>query len=659
MKRTLCTLALTAIGTYGSLSAQSLDDQVLFTVEEDTVTAGEYMAVYNKNRDVGQDIDPKTPSEYLDLYINFKLKVHEAKELGMDTLPSFVREYQSYREQLTEPYLSDNSVTEELVREAYQRSKYDVKASHLMVKLPRNPVPADTLKAYQQIMAYKAQLDEGADFAELARKHSDDTYSAQKGGDLGYFTVFNMVYPFETAAYETEENEIAGPIRTQFGYHLVKPTGRREARGEITVAHIMLIANEKSKPEELESAEDRIREIYEKLEEGEEFSTLAKQYSEDKTSARMGGVLQSFGINKMYPEFEEAAFALQDSGDFSEPVKTPVGWHIIQVIKPYRAKDFSEVKEALQAKVERDMRARESRESVIKRLKLEYKYQEYPERYPLAFDQVDESLQSYSFSAAEPQNAEKVLFRFANNEYTVADYLQFLEKNQRTYGRSEEIRAQLYKAMNDYSREELIKYEKSRLPEKYPEFRMLDREYYEGILLFNLTDDKVWRAAVRDTTGLNRFYENNKSRYRWGKRIKAYRVDAADAKTASKVAKMLGKGKSLLDVDAKFNVESKLTVDIDSGMYEIAKLPEALRSLNFQEGVITEPVEIDGRYHVVLPWAVLPEGIKSLEETKGQVISDYQKHLEAAWLNELRDKYEVSINEEVLQRVIEELEREI
>ena len=303
MKNVLLTSAVVlTISGFNIVSAQEkLDDKVLFTVADDTVTAGEYMAVYNKNRNVGQDIDPKTPMEYLELYENFKLKVHEAKELGMDTVPAFIREYTGYRDQLAKPYLSDRDVTEELVQEAYNRMKLDVRASHIMISVAPDAAPADTLRAYNNLSELREQIKDGkVSFEEAAKENSADTYSAQRGGDLGYFTVFNMVYPFETVAYETPLGEISKPVRSRFGYHIVKPTDKRQARGEIGVAHIMLISNEKSTQEQQTAAEKKINEIYASLQNGEDFTTLAKQYSEDNGSASRGGILQPFGINKMF-----------------------------------------------------------------------------------------------------------------------------------------------------------------------------------------------------------------------------------------------------------------------------------------------------------------------------------------------------------------------
>lgn len=634
-----------------SVYAQSTwQEKVLFTVEDDSVSAEEFMAVFNKNRDIGEDIDPKTPREYLDLYINFKLKVHEAKELGRDTLPNFKREFNNYREQLMKPYLSDKEVTNELVREAYRRMKYDVRASHIMVALPKDPSPEDTLKAYNKIMSLRKEVLANNNFQEVASASSDDTYSARQGGDLGYFTVFDMVYPFESAAYNTPVGSLSEPVRSQFGYHIVKPTDKRAARGKLTVAHIMLIENEKSTNAQKDEIKARIDEIYGKIKAGESFELLVKQYSEDKTSIPRQGQLDPFGINKMYPEFEEAAFALENVGDISEPVKTPVGWHIIKLIEKPSIPDFESAQAELKNKVERDLRAQQSSVSVMRRIKMDYQYKEFPKLNKRAFDYVSDDLLQAKFEApTKGKYLNSVLFSFANQEFTVSNFLDWLTKRQKAYARGSNLRGQLNKALNDYKDQTLLDYEKSRLSTKYAEFRLLEREYYEGILLFDLTEEKVWRRALNDTTGLQEYFENNRDQYTWGTRFNLYQVDAADAKTCKKAIKYLKKGKTIAEVKEKLNVDSKLALAVDSGLFEVEQLK--IKIDESQEPGKTELQEINGRFvQAYIKTVTLPMR-KTLKEAKGKVISDYQTYLEQAWIEDLKAKYGVSVSDQVMNEV--------
>lgn len=647
-----CLLALSGSVLFAQ---ESLSESTLFTVANDTVTAGEYMAVYNKNRNLGEDIDPKTPTEYLDMYINFKLKVHEAKELGMDTLPGFTREYGSYRDQLAKPYLTDKDVTEELIEQAYDRMHYDVRASHIMVAIPRGATPEDTAKAYAEIMNIKSKIVKGASFSEMAKQFSADTYSAKRGGDLGYFTVFNMVYPFEEAVYTADEGEMVGPVKTRFGYHLIKKTDQREARGEIIVNHILIIANAKSTPEEKAAAQKKINELYGELEAGADFSTLAKQYSEDKSSAKNGGRMFPFGINKMYIEFEDAAFGLKSPGDFSEPVQTEVGWHIIQLVEHIGIPEKEAAIADIKSKIDRDERSQQSRMSIIKKLKKEYSYSEDPKVMKIAFSQMDDSFLIGKFKPGKIKNATKVVFKFADKKYTVEDVITALAANQ-----GGEKGASLSSALNRsyklFTEEEIIAYEKSRLVKKYPEYRLLSREYYEGILLFDLTENKVWRKSVTDTVGLKEYYSAHADKYQWKERYQAYVIDAASSKVAKKAAKMLKKGMAVAKVQAELNADSELNVKIDSNMFETGT-NKVVDGVEKTVGY-SSPAEIDGRFFVVGILEVVPAGGKSYEEARGLVISDYQNYLEEQWIKDLKSKYEVKVEDSVLEKVVEELESE-
>ncbi len=646
-----CLIALNGIAAFAQPA--DLKSKVLFTVADDTVTAGEYMAVYNKNRNLGEDIDPKTPSEYLDLYVNFKLKVHEAKVTGMDTVPSFLREYGSYRDQLAKPYLNDKDVTKELIKEAYQRMGKDVRASHIMIMVDGSAPPADTLQAYKTAMNVKKQIDKGGDFAALAQEYSADSYSAKQGGDLGYFTVFNMVYPFETAVYNAKVGDVTGPVRTRFGYHLIKVTDKRPARGSVQVAHILVLDNDKVKDNDSKNAEQKINEIYAKLEAGEDFGTLAKQYSQDPTSAQKDGMLQPFGINKMYPEFEDAAFGLDEVGEYTKPIKTPIGWHIIKLVGKAPIGSFEESEDEIKQKLDRDDRSQQSQISVMKRLKKEYNYREYPKVMKMAFEQVDESLLKQAYKAEKVKGADKVLFEFGPKKYTVLDFLKHVEANQRS-ARGSSVYSAVSAMYDSYSENMLVEYEKSRLEEKYPEFKLLSREYFEGILLFDLTEKKVWKKSVSDTTGLKEYYAANKADYMWKERYQAYIIDAVDQKTAKKAAKMISKGEEVSEVVSSLNKDSQLKVKIDSNLYE-SGTNALLKDLPKKVGT-SEIFEKDGRYFVVVFDKIIAPTNKTFDEARGIVISDYQTYLEQQWLKELKDKYEVKMNDDVLKKVIAELE---
>ncbi len=645
------TLTLTLFGfillSLAQKSNDNLENQVLFIVKDDTITAGEYMAVYNKNREIRENIDSQTPREYLDLYINFKLKVCQAKEMGKDTTHAFKREYMSYKNQLAQSYLIDKNAIEELIREAYKRMKYDVKALHIML----TPEEDDTLTAYNQAKELIKRIKNGEDFSILSKEYSKDQYSAQKGGDLGYFTVFNMIYPFESAVYNTPVGEIAdNPVRTHFGYHVIKVTDKRPARGEITVAHIMLVSDEESKTDKKENAKKKIYEIHEELNNGANFEELALKYSEDETSNKLGGQLPPFGINKMYPDFEDTAFSLENPSDFSKPVKTPIGWHIVKLIEKKSIPLFDKIKSELKVSVEKDRRSKRSYISIIKKLKKEYAYKEYSKIKKITYDQVDvNELKLNKYKAERVEGLNEVLFEFANKRFKVKDFLMFLEENQKKLIRERGLKRQPDVAFRRFVENQLIKYEKTRLEDKYPQFKLLSREYYEGILLFDLTEEKIWKTAIEDSIGLYQYYSSIKENYKWDTRFDVIIIDAANKKLAKKAMRALKNG---LDPDI---IKSQLNVSFTQKVYEKGS-HDLLSNFNMEKEGFTKIKNIDDRYILVKVNKVVPPTIKTLQEARGLIVSSYQDYLEKEWVNSLREQYEVKVNQNVLEKTIAALE---
>ena len=315
-----------------SLFAQK-KDAVLLTVDGQDVTLSEFEAVYKKNnRD--EVVDQEDLAEYLELYINFRLKVREAESLGLDTVKKFIEELKGYQKQLAKPYLTDKGVTKKLIDEAYERSQTDIRASHILLKIGPEALPKDTLEVYNKIMALRKKALKG-DFAAIAKQSSEDPSAKDNGGDLGWFSVLRMVYPFETAAFNTKPGDISMPVRTRFGYHILNVVNRRDAQGEMRAAHIMIKTGKDAIAEDVKNAEAKANEVKDLLDKGQSFEDIAKKYSEDKGSSNKGGELPKFGTGRMVPAFEEAAYTLKEDGDISAPVLTDYGWHIIKRLERF------------------------------------------------------------------------------------------------------------------------------------------------------------------------------------------------------------------------------------------------------------------------------------------------------------------------------------
>jgi len=635
------------------VGAQLNAQEVLFTVGNQSITTEEFKAVYEKNKGVGAALDPKTPEEYLELYINFKLKIAEAYEQQRDTATEFKNEFGGYRAQLAKPYLSDQGAEDELVNQAFSRMQEEVRAAHIMIALEANALPSDTLKAYRQLLDLRKSILSGkTKFENAARETSADTWSAKNGGDLGYFTAFNMVYPFESAAYELEVGDLSMPVRSQYGYHLVKLLDRRSASGIVRVRHIFFASNGKSSLQEQQRAERSANEIYTRLEGGEDFISLL-EFSEDRKTKDAMGELPEFGINKMMPAFEEAAFSLEAPGDYSAPVETSIGWHVIQLIEKKPLASFEELQSELKKKVKRDTRSRVGATRFMKRLKSEYDFTIDERWLGRTMNLVDKNAFGTGTWEIPTLSRDRVVATFANEKIYQSEVLEFWAKNQNQS--SEAVRVEFLRVLfNAYSNDRMIAYEDGQLESKHADFRNLVREYKEGILLFDLTQEAVWNKAAQDSAGIANHYELIKEDYRWEDRVQATYWVTTDEKLAKKIAKWTAKNK-VDKVKELLENEDALSVAIQNGTYEKDD-NSVIVAVWQQDSGTFGPIELDnGSFAVVQIDEFIPSAPKALNEIKGLVIASYQDTLEKEWVNALKLKFEVNVNENAKSVLFQEL----
>ncbi|MGB3617792.1 MAG: peptidylprolyl isomerase [Catalinimonas sp.] len=546
MKYVLTALLITAAmaGCKTNDSGKARNEPTLITLGTVQVPTREFLYVYQKNN-VGTDADmvdiysEENLREYLDLYVNFKLKVLDAERRGLDTTAAFRQELAGYRDQLAQPYLTEKSVTEQLVQEAYQRLAQEVNASHILIKVGPDADPADTLAAYQKIQNLRQQALGGRDFATLAKQHSEDPSVARNSGNLGWFTALQMVYPFENAAYLTPVGDISQPLRTRFGYHILEVHERRPSQGKVKVAHLMVRANPGMPAEDSLAAKRKIDELYRRLEAGEPWEPLVQQFSEDQSSSSRGGVLPAFGTGNMIPSFEEAAFALNAPGDLSNPTQTPYGWHIIRLEEKYPLEPFEQMEPGIRAKVNKDSRSELNQTALINRLKRENRFDEDENNLAAALTAVDTTLLKGTWAYARSDDKlDDVLFTAGDTTLTRRNFYDYLEEKQqpRDNQSADFVARRVY---DEFVNETLIAYEKGHLAEKYEDYRMLVQEYRDGILLFQLMDEEVWSKALEDSTGLSNYFERNREAYRWEERAAATIYNTASAATRDEVKEKL------------------------------------------------------------------------------------------------------------------------
>jgi peptidyl-prolyl cis-trans isomerase SurA len=619
----------------------------LMTVGSDKVGKQEFENVFKKNNSkLAANPDEKTLREYLDLYINFKLKVLEAKSYGMDTAVSFRKELAGYRKQLAAPYLTDKEVTEQLINEAYDRSKKEIRASHILINCKEDASAKDTLAAYNKIMAIRKKiLEKKEDFGKVAMESSEDPSAKTNKGDLGFFSVFAMVYSFESACYKAKQGSITMPFRTKYGYHIVKVVDSRPAQGEVKVAHIMLRATAKLSKEDSLRNQNKINEVYKMLEGGQKFEELAKQYSEDKGSAKNGGILPVFGTGKMVPEFESEAFALKNVNDYSKPFATSYGWHIVKLIERKSLPTFDAAKADIKAKISRDSRADINKQSFIVKLKKEYKFTETPASLKKFYSKADSALALSAFKKPETINPKDPIFTIGTSVYTIADYADYLSQYQFNMLKDNMPKAKK-EAYDNFVNKTLLDYEENKLDQKYPEFKTLMEEYRDGILLFELTDQKVWSAAVKDTAGLELFFEQNKVNYQWADRLDAKIYTCANEVIANDVRKLIKNKKISEDsLLRRINKTNPLNLAIKSDKFE--KGENAIIDGIVWKKSVTPNIVANNTVVFVKVNAKLNAQTKALNEVRGTVTADYQNKLEKEWIGILKQKYPVQVDDTV------------
>lgn len=635
--------------------AQELNSKILMTVAGRRIQAGEFIRMYKKS------LEPEKPlnlDDYLQQFIVFKLKVADALNEGFDTTLTFKKELSGYRNQLAQSYLTDNKIKDKLLLKAYQRSLNEINAWHILVALPPESSPEDTLKAWEKVTDIRERIIQGESFEQVARGTSDDQSVKENGGNLGYFTAFQMIMPFEDAAYSLKKGTISMPVRTPWGYHIIKVSDKRPSKGRIKVAHIMKAAAPGINEKEAKIAEDEINSIYKKLQEGTSFSELAKTNSDDKASAAKGGELNWFGTGEIISTFSEAAFSIKDTGNYSRPVRTIYGWHIIKLIDRKAPGTFEESKSFLESKINQSNLNSLSKKSFVENLKKEYKFKINQNVFDWFIQNTDtltiQGLKKYDRSNMPPEN----LYSFANQVTSSKDFANYIEKRGPMVvtrdsvifiNRSIEIRVS----------DQLINYENSQLEKKYPEFRYLMNEFHDGILLFEISGRKVWNRVNEDSIGLHQYYEDNKNKFltKRGISAKIYSIRMSKGEKQLTAAFKKFSGKPDLDerLMEKFNRKNDTLLIIKEGNWYTGDNPD-IDKLQWVKG--SHSLNYMGFPAIIMINNVTDAQPMKLIDIREKIITGYQEYLENRWMEQLKEKYSVKIDNSILEEVKNKLKDE-
>jgi len=594
-----------------TLSGQS-DDEVLFSVQGNPVTVEEFRYIYEKNNGSSANYSEESVMEYLELYKKFKLKVARAKELKLDTVPALQNELAGYRKQLANSYLNDKEVTTNLIDEVIERKKTDVEVSHIF--LPLDPKSSFLIKSKVKANAteiYK-RLQRGEDFAKLAKEVSLDQASATKGGYLGYYVapLPSGFYAFENAMYQTPVGKYSEPITSKMGYHIIKVSDTRPAKGEMTISHLVIKKDRNGVVNK--TAKTEIDSLYRVLlADPAQYRSLTMEYSEDKNTAAKGGFLGKIKINQYDPTFEEAAFALQNDGDISAPVESKFGWHIIQRQSKEDNADQEKLRRTLKAKVVRDDRLEISRQALIETIKKDANVVVNKRALNVFNSKLDETFYSYKWKQPEMPKEDILTFKGGEKVFTLDDFADFCKSNTKErlkYNKDVPTIDVVKNLFESFTNDAVLQYEEANLERKYPAFKALMREYEEGILLFD------------------------------------------DAKALAKIQKAFLKKKSLSAIQSKYN-DDKTTIVVQDPETVSMESP-LLKDIGTTAGSSRTTTNPDKSMTLSRVSAVLPAGTKNFDEAKGYIIADYQDYLEKAWISDLKSRYKTEINQDVLSKLI-------
>ena len=626
------TLSLFFVLCFSFLVVRGQKDEPLITIGNTKINLEEFERIYQKNNThLYADTDKKTPAEYLDLFINFKLKVIEAQNLKMDTSAAFINELAGYRKELAAPYLTDINFEHKLVEEMYNRMKHEVNASHILFRVGENASPDKEKEVLQKALKVRQEILNGKNFNDAAFEYSEDPSAKTNKGNLGYFSAFTMVAPFEDAAFTTPVGKISEPVKSSFGYHLIKVNDKRQNKGEIKVAHIMkMFPQQGLTTHGKNQLKTEMDSVWQLLEKGADFAQLAQKFSDDKRSGAQGGEMPWFTAGRMIPEFSGPAFALENMGDYTQPVETPYGFHIIKKLDERPVRPFDELQAEIEARIKKDpLRSTSSKKVFIEKLKKEYNYTENQQN-KLAIQSLN--------TGTMVENPSMHLFSIDGQNFDFRALDRFLaEKNiqNSTYGNS-------WEAWTEY---EITRLEDAKLEEKYPEFKYLMQEYYDGILLFNISEKKIWNFAAKDSAGLEEFYSKNKNQYLWEERFKGFVVVCNSPETREEADQYFAAGMNSEEISDLINTdENKIT--ITEGAWEKGSNPV----VDYFVWSGPEPENFDAETTFIRGDKIPPEP-KTLDEARGMYISAYQNYLEEQWIKNLRKKYKIKVNKKRLKTI--------
>ena len=620
-------------------------NEVLFELDEDSFMVGPFVDSFQKNSDLVASTKDDL-EDYLQLYINFRLKIKSAYDQELDTLQSFQKEFNTYYKQIADSYISNGKVTEAMVKEAYDRTRTEVRASHILLNLSK--YDKDTAKVYNKALMLMKRAENGDDFGMLAKQNSEDPSARLNEGNLNWFNAFKMVYEFEDAAYKLDVGEISKPVKSDFGYHIIMKTGERASKGKLKTAHILIV-----KKDSIQDPKEQIEKIYLKVENGDDFHDLAKQYSDDTSTAAEGGYVPAFGIGGLNSKtYENEAFRMENIGDYTKPFQTKFGWHIVKLIEVEPIQSYQDLKEDLKKRLKSSSRSK----LLVSKIK-----DDLEARYEVT---INEAARSYFLKALD-STFNKMKWRFLPSENMPKTYVikveerevdfktfgEYLERQQRNLSKLPEHKIVIEDALNDLVYNELLAHHKTQLVKIDQNFANRIEEYKNGILIFDFMLTNVWDPISKDTLLQRDYYASNQDEFVTDLKIEGQLYSSSSKSSIKEVRSRLKKKKS------QDSISILLPDDVMLEQVLISKSsPKIPKAFKFKEGVSPIYKHLD-QYLVMNAIEVKPSFIPEFNNVSGKIISNLQEKREEQLISNLRDQYPIKINKSVLGKVKQKFEK--
>ncbi len=622
--------------------------QTIFTYGNHKVEKEEFERMYKaKNASSPQFYTLKNIEEYIDLYAIFKMKVQDGYDQKINTTTNFVNDYNQFKAATAKSFLIDESIADNLLKEAYERSKYELEIAHIQISVRGN----DTMEAYNKAMEIYNNLNAGAyTFEDAAKKYSEDGGSKMNGGNVGYISALDVLYPIESAAYNTEVGKYSKPVRSTYGYHIVKVLNKRPSKGSVQVAQILVQGNRKD-PAAASVAKSKAETYYQRLKQGEDFTKLVKEYSEDKFSINNNGILAPFTAGKMDINFENAAFNLKNPGDISEPIQTDYGYHIIKLIKKMPNPSLAEAKEDLMARLKKDGRVELAEKAKYNQELVRLHYKENPENLTELIKAIEKDTVGKKPLAIETYKSfNKTLFSFNKKDYTQYDFVAFIidATGGNVYGRREKTVKDLYSMYHDKMIEDA---QVADLEANNKEFRSILKEYKESSLMFAMMEKEVWSKALNDNASLHQYYEQNKDNYKFKAGFAGNIFESGSKTTLEKFKTNIANGMTWENALDEVNKENAGKAKMQAGKYEYAQMPAKVSGL--EVNTPSQVFEADnGNFFVIIPTELFGDNTQmSFEDARGQLVTNYQDYLDKSWVQKLKAKYPLKIFQKEVKKL--------